>query len=354
MGLLDNAIATAAKLVPRPIVQRIAHRYVAGETLEEALSTVSRLNVIGCTATVDLVGESIKDTAGIPATVAEYKTLLLALDSRGLRAGASVKLTALGLGLDDPFCRANLEEILDHAAEHGRFVRVDMENHPYTQTTLDMVLNVRRSHPNVGVVIQAYLRRSLGDVDRLVAEKVSVRLCKGIYNEPRHLAYKDFDLVRANYLLLLEELLGGDGYVGIATHDEYLVWHALRLLRQMGRPRDSYEFQMLLGVDEELRTMLVESGHRLRVYVPYGKDWYAYSMRRLHENPKLAGYIAKGVFRPTARPMLKLAPPAGRPLPPGTSGADPQALSRTLTTTEPSMAPSTVQAYASSRREVWL
>ena len=313
MGVLDSAIAMTAKVVPKPIVQRIAYRYVAGETLDQALGKVSELNEMGCSATVDLLGEGIKDTAPVPATMAEYKKLLSALDSRGLKAGVSVKLTALGLGLDDPFCRANLEEILDHAAEHGRFVRVDMEDHPYTQATLDMVLDVHQNHPNVGVVIQAYLRRSLRDIERLIPMKVSVRLCKGIYNEPRHLAYKDFDLVRENYLLLLEELLRSDCYVGIATHDEYLVWHALRLLRELSRPRDSYEFQMLLGVDEELRTMLVEAGHQLRVYVPYGKEWYAYSMRRLHENPKMAGYIAKGVFRPTPRLKTQPVPGAGVP-----------------------------------------
>ena len=311
MGVVDSAFAVTAKVVPRPLVQRIAYRYVAGETLDEALSKVSELNSMGCAATVDLLGEGIKDTTSVPPTVAEYKRLLSALDRRGLRSGISVKLTALGLGLDDRLCRSKLEEILDHAAEHKRFVRVDMEDHPYTQATLDMVVDAHESRSNVGVVIQAYLRRSLRDIERLMARRVSVRLCKGIYNEPRHLAYKDFDLVRENYLLLLEELLRSECYVGIATHDEYLVWHALRLLREIDRPRDSYEFQMLLGVDEELRSMLVEAGHRLRVYVPYGKDWYAYSMRRLHENPKMAGYIAKGVFRPTPRLKARPALPVG-------------------------------------------
>ena len=322
MALLGSALAKAAKVVPRPIIQRIAYRYVAGETLEEALSKVSELNAMGCSATVDLLGEGITDTTSVPATVAQYKRLLSALASKGLEAGISVKLTALGLGLDDALCRSTLEDIVDHAAKHRHFVRVDMEDHRYTQATLDMVLDVHRSHTNVGVVIQAYLRRSLRDIERLVAEKVSVRLCKGIYNEPRHLAYKDFDLVRANYLLLLEELLRGGCYVGIATHDEYLVWHVLRLLRELGRPRDSYEFQMLLGVDEELRTMLVEAGHRLRVYVPYGKDWYAYSMRRLNENPKMAGYIAKGLFRPTRRRQAQPAPGPAVASPVGQPGGD--------------------------------
>jgi proline dehydrogenase len=151
-------------------------------------------------------------------------------------------------------------------------------------------------HENTGAVIQAYMRRSLEDVVRLARAGVSVRLCKGIYDEPRDIAYKDFDLVRQNYVLLLEELFKGGAYVGIATHDEYLVWHGLRLIHQMGFSRDRYEFQMLLGVDEELRRILVDAGHKVRVYVPFGKDWYAYSTRRLKENPKIASYVARDVI----------------------------------------------------------
>jgi proline dehydrogenase len=151
-------------------------------------------------------------------------------------------------------------------------------------------------HGNTGAVIQAYMRRSLKDVMRLAEAGVSVRLCKGIYDEPREIAYKDFDTVRQNYVLLLEELFKGGVYVGAATHDEYLVWHALRLIHQMGLSRDRYEFQMLLGVDEELRRILVNVGHKVRVYVPFGKDWYEYSTRRLKENSKIARYVAKDVI----------------------------------------------------------
>jgi proline dehydrogenase len=148
----------------------------------------------------------------------------------------------------------------------------------------------------VGAVIQAYMRRSLEDVCRLVEAGVTVRLCKGIYDEPRKIAYKDFDTVRQNYIFLLDELLKGGTYVGIATHDEFLIWHALRLIHQLEVPEDRYEFQMLLGVDEELRGILVGAGHKLRVYVPFGEEWYEYSSRRLRENPKIAGYVAKDVL----------------------------------------------------------
>jgi proline dehydrogenase len=154
-------------------------------------------------------------------------------------------------------------------------------------------------------VIQAYMRRSLEDVCRLVEAGVTVRLCKGIYDEPRRIAYKDFDTVRQNYIFLLDELLKGGAYVGIATHDEFLIWHALRLIHQLEVPEDRYEFQMLLGVDEELRGILVEAGHKLRVYVPFGEEWYEYSSRRLKENPKIAGYVAKDVLGSVASAIKK-------------------------------------------------
>jgi proline dehydrogenase len=296
MGIFDKAIANSVPIIPRPVVRRISRRYIAGDTLEEAVTTVRDLNRLGCVATMDLLGESTESKADAAGKLRDYKKVVDALEENGLRSGISVKLTGLGLALNEELCRANLEEIVAYAGEKGCFVRVDMEDSPYTGVTLDMVIDLHERHENVGAVIQAYMRRSLGDVRRLTEAGVSVRLCKGIYDEPRKLAYKDFDTVRENYRLLLEELLRGGSYVGIATHDEYLVWHALRLIHQLEVPEDSYEFQMLLGVDEELRGILVGAGHKLRVYVPFGEDWYEYSSRRLKENPKIAGYVAKDVL----------------------------------------------------------
>ena len=295
MGMLDKAIAESVPFIPRPIVRRISRRYIAGDTLDEAVEVVRDLNRSGCVSTIDVLGESTESKADAAAKLRDYKKVVDALDKHDLYSGISVKLTGLGLDLDEELCRANLEEIVAYAAEKGRFVRVDMENSPYTGVTLDIVLDLHEGHGNVGAVIQAYMRRSLEDVGRLTEAGVSVRLCKGIYDEPRRVAYKDFDTVRENYRLLLEELLRGGSYVGIATHDEFLVWHALRLIHQLKVPKDRYEFQMLLGVDEELRGILVGAGHKLRVYVPFGEDWYAYSSRRLKENPKIAGYVAKDV-----------------------------------------------------------
>jgi proline dehydrogenase len=296
MGIVDRAIANSVPVIPRPIVKRISSRYIAGDTLEDAISTVRDLSKQGCVATIDLLGESTESKADAAATLRDYKKVVDALEANDLDSGISVKLTGLGLTLSEELCRANLEEIVEYAGAKGRFVRVDMEDSPYTEATLNIVHDMYGRHENIGAVLQAYMRRSIDDVQRVIDAGFSVRLCKGIYDEPRYIAYKDFHTVRQNYIFLLDELLKGGVYVGIATHDEFLIWHALRLIHQLEIPEDRYEFQMLLGVDEELRSILVGAGHKLRVYVPFGEDWYEYSTRRLKENPKIAGYVAKDVI----------------------------------------------------------
>jgi proline dehydrogenase len=296
VGIVDKAIANSVPVIPRPIVKRISSRYIAGDTLDEAISTVRDLNDRGCVATIDLLGESTESKADAAAKLKDYEKVVDALDEHGLKSGISVKLTGLGLTLNEQLCRANLEEVVEFAGKRGRFVRVDMEDSPYTEATLRIVEDTHARHGNTGAVLQAYMRRSFEDVQLAIQAGYSVRLCKGIYDEPREIAYKDFDTVRQNYIFLLDELLKGGVYVGIATHDEFLIWHALRLIHQLEVPEDRYEFQMLLGVDEELRSILVEAGHKLRVYVPFGEDWYEYSTRRLKENPKIAGYVARDVL----------------------------------------------------------
>jgi proline dehydrogenase len=296
MGVVDKAIANSVPLIPRPIVKKISSRYIAGDTLQEAVSTIRDLNEEGCVATIDLLGESTESKADAAAKLKDYEKVVDALDEHDLNSGISVKLTGLGLTLNEEMCRANLEEIIEYAAARDRFVRVDMEDSPYTEVTLNMVRDMYARNENTGAVLQAYMRRSIEDVQSIIRSGFSVRLCKGIYDEPRSIAYKDFDTVRQNYIFLLDELLKGGVYVGIATHDEFLIWHALRLIHQLEVPEDRYEFQMLLGVDEELRSILVEAGHKLRVYVPFGEDWYEYSTRRLKENPKIAGYVTRDVI----------------------------------------------------------
>jgi proline dehydrogenase len=296
MGIMDKAIANSVPVIPRPIVKKISSRYIAGDTLGEAVLTIRDLNKEGCVATIDLLGESTESKADAASKLKDYEKVVDALEEHDLKSGISVKLTGLGLTLNEELCRANLEEIVEYAAARDRFVRVDMEDSPYTEATLNMVSDMYRRHENTGAVLQAYMRRSIEDVQNIIQAGYSVRLCKGIYDEPRSIAYKDFDTVRQNYIFLLDELLKGGVYVGIATHDEFLIWHALRLIHQLEVPEDRYEFQMLLGVDEELRSILVEGGHKLRVYVPFGEDWYEYSTRRLKENPKIAGYVTKDVI----------------------------------------------------------
>src|SRR5215211_5867806 len=234
MRVIDKIIASSVTVIPRPIVKRISSRYIAGENLEDAVATIQELDKEGCVATVDVLGETSDNKREAAEKLQAYRVVLDALNEHELKSGISIKLTGLGLLFDEELCRANLEEIIEYAAERNRFVRVDMEDSPYTEATIRTVLDFHERHENIGAVIQAYMRRSLQDVVRLVEAGVSVRLCKGIYDEPRRIAYKDFDTVRENYRLLLEELLRGGSYVGIATHDEFLVWHALRLIHQLG------------------------------------------------------------------------------------------------------------------------
>jgi len=287
--LLDQALVRLLPVVPRQVVQRLSSRYIAGPTLDDAVRVVRRLNAKGKTATVDVLGEEIRSADEARAIAGQYHDVLARLDDERLDGTVSVKLTALGLELDLDLCRENLEAVVLDAAARGRFVRIDMEDSSTTDRTLELYRELRDGgRENVGVVLQAYLRRTLGDVEGLH----NVRLCKGIYVEPPELAYREYDAVRASYVQCLEALVAQGSYVGIATHDEYLLGEALRIVREAGLAPDRYEFQMLLGVRPDRADDLVAAGHRLRVYVPYGTHWYEYSVRRLQENPKIAGYVA--------------------------------------------------------------
>jgi proline dehydrogenase len=287
--LLDQALVRLLPVVPRQVVQRLSSRYIAGPTLDDAVRVVRRLNTKGKTATVDVLGEEIRSADEARAIAGQYHDVLARLDDEQLDGTVSVKLTALGLELDLELCRENLEAVVLDAAARGRFVRIDMEDSSTTDRTLELYRGLRDDGlENVGVVLQAYLRRTLGDVEGLH----NVRLCKGIYVEPPELAYREYDAVRASYVQCLEALVAQGSYVGIATHDEYLLGEALRIVREAGLTPDRYEFQMLLGVRPDRADDLVAAGHRLRVYVPYGTHWYEYSVRRLQENPKIAGYVA--------------------------------------------------------------
>ena len=293
MSLVDSAIVRLLPAVPRPVVRKISERYIAGEELDDALRLVRRLNDQGKLATIDVLGEEIAEPDEARAIAAAYREAFEAIERGRLDSNVSVKPTALGLKLGYELFRSNLLEVVRHAAERGNFVRIDMEDSSTTDDTLRAYRELRAAgHENVGVVLQARLKRTLADLAELAELRPNVRLCKGIYVEPAEIAYRDFDSVRASFVQALEELLELGCYVGIATHDEWLLEEGQRLVAARGLGRAEYEFQMLLGVRPALGDELVRGGHRLRIYTPFGRHWYAYSLRRLQENPKLAGYIA--------------------------------------------------------------
>jgi proline dehydrogenase len=296
VSLFSRLVVLTLPLVPRSLVGRVARQYVAGETLDSAAGVVAVLNATGAMATLDLLGEEVTERATALAAVEEYVRLFEAIESRGLDANVSIKLTLLGLKIDLSFCRDNVAVIADCARRYGNFVRLDMEDRTCTDPTLAIYHELQPEYGNLGVVLQAYMRRTLADIAALPAQGANVRLCKGIYIEPRTVAWKGHETVRANFLAALGKLLDQGVYVGIATHDEYLACAAVAMLERKGIDRRRYEFQMLLGVDEELRRILIAGGHRLRVYVPYGRDWYLYSVRRLRENPEVAAHVARAFF----------------------------------------------------------
>ena len=302
MSLVTGAIVRTLPLMPRALVWRVARRYVAGPTLADAVATVRRLNAEGAMATVDVLGEEVTEAARATAAVEEYVRALDAIVAERLDSNISIKPTMFGLKIDERLCAENVERLVAAARDREVFVRIDMEDRSTTDFTLRLYRDLQARYGNVGVVLQAYMRRTLGDIDGLPAAGANVRLCKGIYVEPREVAWKGYETVRAAFVAALEKLLERGVYTGIATHDEYLVAAGVTLADRLRVPRERHEFQMLLGVEDELRRILVARGHRLRVYVPYGVDWYLYSQRRMRENPAIAGHVMRAFLglRPKA------------------------------------------------------
>ncbi len=298
MKLFHRMIVVGLPLVPKFIVGKVAKRYVAGETLEDAVRTIQALNASGAMATLDVLGEEVQEEAKADQAVAEYMRAFDAIDREGLDCNISIKPTLLGLKISEEVCRAKVRQVLERAVQSSNFVRIDMEDHTCTDATLRMYEDLQRELGHTGTVLQAYLRRTVPDIERLLKIEggPNIRLCKGIYVEPRTIAWKEFDTVRANFIYSLEKLMAGGAYVGVATHDEHLVWAAMTLIDRLGLQRDAYEFQMLLGVDGALRKIILDLGHRLRVYVPYGPDWYPYSIRRLRENPSIATNVMRAML----------------------------------------------------------
>ena len=293
MTIIDRAIVRALPAVPRRVVKRLSSRYIAGTTLDEACNVVRELNSQGKEATLDVLGEEVTLREEAIGLRDAYRRALDTIEEERLRSNVSVKLTALGLKLDPGLCRADLVAVVEEAARFGNFVRIDMEDSSTTSETLALYRDIREGgHGNLGVVLQAALKRTLSDIGGLADLRPNVRVCKGIYVEPAEIAYQEDESIRLNFLDALEALFDIGSYVGIATHDDLLIGEALALVERLGLGRDDYEFQMLLGVRPALGDELVAEGHRLRIYVPFGRRWYEYSIRRLQENPKIAGYVA--------------------------------------------------------------
>jgi proline dehydrogenase len=297
LALLDRAIVRVLPAVPRRVVRRLSDRYIAGPDLTDAVATVRGLNEQGKKATLDVLGEEVLSADEALAIRAEYERAMAAIEDEGLDANVSVKPTALGLKVDPGLCAESVRALARIAAGHGRFVRMDMEDSSTTTATLDLYRQLRaEGHENVGIVLQSMLRRTLDDVAELAGLRPNVRVCKGIYVEPAGIAYQGDDAVRFNFVETMKALWEDGAKVAVATHDDALVAGARKLIRERGLGPERYEFQLLLGVREELADELVADGHTVRIYVPYGEKWYEYSLRRLQENPKLAGYAARDVL----------------------------------------------------------
>jgi proline dehydrogenase len=300
MELLNGAMVGILRAVPPSILWRFARRYVAGATLDEAVSAVRDLNGRGFLATLDILGEHVSAEAEARADGTAYADVLRTIKQQDLTCNISVKPTHMGLKLGRDLCLEVFRSLTAEAQRLGNFVRLDMEDSTCTDATLDLYRTLRRGTPGVGVVLQAYLRRSQEDAKRLAEEGANVRVCKGIYREPAALAFQDREEIRKEFIALLEILMGAGCTVGIATHDEWVIQKARGLVARLGIPRDRYEFQMLLGVRPELRDGILSEGERLRVYVPFGEKWRAYCLRRFHENPQILRHVLLALLRPAS------------------------------------------------------
>lgn len=296
MNAINKLIVRFVKILPRPVVYVFAKKYIAGVKIEDAVRVVKELNAKGILATIDVLGEAIATRKEAEEAQKECLLVLDTINKNGLNANLSVKPTQLGLGIDKEFCYGLLCEILERAKQYNNFVRIDMEDSPFTTLTIELVMALKQKFNNTGIVVQAYLKRTVQDVVEMNKCGMNYRLCKGIYVEPAEIAYKDRQEVRNNYLKILEIMLDNGNYTGIATHDEFLINGAYKLIEKNKYPKERFEFQMLYGVRENWRDKINADGHKMRIYVPYGEQWYAYSVRRLQENPQVAWYIFKSIF----------------------------------------------------------
>ncbi|MBW8333773.1 MAG: proline dehydrogenase family protein [Prolixibacteraceae bacterium] len=300
--MLNQLLANALPYMPQKLIWIFSKRYIAGETIEDGIKACRQLNQQGIEVTVDLLGEFIKTIEQAEENKRKYIEIIDRFTSEGIVGNFSVKPTMFGLLIDKEVCLAKIEEVVKIAADKKSFIRIDMEDSQCVDIELELYRNLQQKYPaNVGLVLQAYLRRTKNDLldmsnIHVNGDPLNFRLCKGIYVEPKQIAFKSFEEVQEHYIDDLNYMLDHNMYVGIATHDKQLVEKALEIIKERKIDKTKYEFQMLYGVTPELRSSIVKQGHKMRVYVPFGKDWFGYSTRRLKENPKMASLIVKALF----------------------------------------------------------
>lgn len=296
MNPFNKAVVGILPIFPKKVIRIFANRYIAGDNINDGVKKVQELNLKNILATMDVLGESISDKEEAVQSKNESIEVLEYINKHKLNSNLSIKLTMLGLNIDYNLCLSLVTEILEKAKEYNNFVRIDMEDSSVTDLTIKIFEEVRKKFDNVGLVLQCYLRRTEEDVKKLTDIKTNFRLCKGIYIEPEEIAFKKKKEIRNNFLKVLRVMFERNAYVGIATHDKYLIEESLKIIKEFNLTKEQYEFQMLLGVTENLRDKLVAEGHKMRIYVPFGKRWYQYSMRRFKENPNVVGAVIKSFF----------------------------------------------------------
>lgn len=301
--MFQKLIIAIIPIMPKRLVWMFSKSYIAGSKLEDAIRVSKELNTQGALTTIDELGEFIKDLKQAEENKQSYLHIIETAENEGVKGNYSVKPTMFGLLLDKEVCFQNIREIVKTAASYYNFVRIDMEDSPCIDLEIELYKKLKHEFPkHVGLVFQAYMRRTLDDLKKLYEEEHTdehpnnYRLCKGIYVETKEIAYKDYDEVNQHYLQDLEFLLQHNEYVGIATHDSFLIENAYKLIEKYNVPKDRFEFQMLYGVTPKLRQSIIEKGYKMRIYIPFGENWFGYSTRRLKENPKMANHIMKAIF----------------------------------------------------------
>ena len=298
MSWINSSIVSMIRIMPRWSIHPFAKTYVAGESVQETVLVVKKVNDRGFTCTLDILGEHVKSAAEAENITREYCELYDVIAVENMNCNISIKLTHIGLALDKTIATDNLVRILKQAKKHDNFLRIDMENSPYTQQTIDLYNNCVSDYPNMGIVLQAYLKRSLEDAHNLNRTGFNTRVCKGIYDERETIALKDSTAIQDNFFNITKEILSGNGFAAIATHDIPLIDRIDKWIESIQVSSNQFEFQVLYGVPMGGRLeQLLDKGYTVRQYVPFGQDWFDYSLRRLKENPKIMSYVLGNLFK---------------------------------------------------------